>query len=164
MNKCRGNQIQNTKATKRKIRNQIALHGPLYSAQYTPFICVSICVCVCCCVDVFLNSVCVHHWLLLGYKDFSTTFRNKQWDVKEGQGQKQQSCKLSALLSDCCQAVNSVLQDLKDIQHFLQKKMFFEKKNSSLINSYLKMGLQQRTARHYHKLSKQTFILRHKFK
>lgn len=31
----------------------------------------------CVCVRVFVSTVCVHYWLLLGYKDFSTTFRNK---------------------------------------------------------------------------------------
>lgn len=32
---------------------------------------------LCVCVRIFVSAVCVHYWLLLGYKDFSTTFRNK---------------------------------------------------------------------------------------
>lgn len=39
---------------------------------------------VCVCLHDFVNTVCVRR-LLLGYKDISTTFRNKMWDVEWGQ-------------------------------------------------------------------------------
>lgn len=75
-------QPQNTKQQKAKIRKQKC--SPWHALRCTVLCTLSAraCVRVWVCVCMFLWTECVHHWLLLGYEDFSTTFRNKWWDVK----------------------------------------------------------------------------------